>query len=232
MVRKTKWGIMALGALVWACATDGQGDPGVPSGNEPPVGSGTENPFGNGTESPTNGATETPRSGGSETPCNVSLAGALKSLDFVCEKAVECGWNGEDPPIDEGTANLVISPERSRFQAIARAFPMQRTLDVSSDVGNTFGGICQAITLCQENPSACQLEDGASLEDTQIETDTGLVCVTDYIPCLKAIIQALPCDLDAASLQDLAIPAACEGIFDTSYDPPPIDNGTGGGGPG
>ncbi|MGE3669016.1 MAG: hypothetical protein AB7K71_05125, partial [Polyangiaceae bacterium] len=224
MVRNIKWGMIAVGALMWACATDGQGDPGGGAvGNESPIGNGVQQP-GNSSQQPGGGATENPRSGGSETPCNVTIGEALSSFSFICVKADECGWTPDQGPIEEGTDNqgLVLSDKQAqaKLDRVLHALPLQRTLGSSSDVGSAFGSACQAITLCSQTPSACDLGEGTTLDDTQLDIDGQLVCITDYIPCFKAIIQALPCDLTAESLQNFAIPAACEGILDVNYDPP------------
>ncbi|MCA9640329.1 MAG: hypothetical protein KC492_06515, partial [Myxococcales bacterium] len=150
MVRNIKWGMIAVGALMWACATDGQGDPGGALGNESPFNNGSEQPGGGATEKPTNSATETPSS------CNLTAADALDILSSMCDRAEQCGWNDatQDPPIQDGTQQLNLDPQGIALQLSSNILSLP-SLRGESDATNFFGDSCESTDICETHPVEC-----------------------------------------------------------------------------
>lgn len=221
MLRKTKWGMIALGALAWACATDGQGS--LPDGA-----TGNENPFNSGTERPGGGATETPVNTATEKPCSVSAGDVLGIFDVLCEKVEECGWDRQpNPPVEgDGTEQRVISGYSAAdgLRKMTTYLPIRRTLGESSggDVEiDLFGEVCDAVSECVESGSC-----GDVSQEVIVDAP---VCIGDVLACIRGIFELIPCDGDTSDLENAQLPAACESLME--YEPPPDDNGSGGAGP-
>ncbi|MEZ4369304.1 MAG: hypothetical protein R3B07_00705 [Polyangiaceae bacterium] len=218
MVRNIKWGMIAVGALMWACATDGQGNPGGTTlGNESPIGGGTEQPGGGATEKPTNTATENPSS------CSLTAADALDILSSMCDRAEQCGWNEttQEPPVEDGTQQLNIDPHGSIIRLSSSILNLQ-ALRGTSDATGFFGDSCESTDICDTHPVECGI--------TTTEINGQQVCLGTLMACLQDIVNMLPCSGDPiSSLGDFTLPASCE-FF--TVEQPPVDNSTGGGGPG
>ncbi len=219
MVRKTKWGMIALGALMWACATDGAGNP--PGGAV-----GNENPFSNGTERPGGGATETPVNTATEKPCSVSGRDVLSIFDLLCEKAEECGFGkptNPDPPVDEGNQQRVVPGGYSAadgLDVMLSYLPLRRTLGESQGGSefDLFGKVCKDVSECLDSGSCGDIDQSVTVESP--------VCVGDVLACVRAIFDLIPCDGDVSGLENARLPAACESLGVSQ----PVD-GTGGSGP-